>query len=156
MTFKRTLVNTMQKEAVVNNFSIFLTSDTFRLVNPNEEKIDSLKQEGTSSGASEEQRSNSLLLMKQLHNSKKDSYLLICADAEVQYYMTHMIRTWTVRSRNHTTRIWMIKHLTLGVNKVKWTGIGQFHSNSGNMLYSGNDKLRSIGVAPTVRRGINS
>ena len=73
---------------------------------------------------------------------------------EEQYY----IRTWNVRSMNQG-KLDVVKEETarvntdiLGLNELKWTGMGEFNSDDHYIYYSGQDSIRRNGVALIVNK----
>ena len=44
----------------------------------------------------------------------------------------------------------------LGINKLKWTGIGEFNSDDHYIYYYGQESLRRNGVAIMVNKGVQN
>ena len=42
----------------------------------------------------------------------------------------------------------------LGINKLKWTGMGEFNSDDHYIYYCGQESLRGNGVATTVNKRV--
>ena len=70
-----------------------------------------------------------------------------------QYYIV----TWKVRSVNQG-KLEVVKQEMarvnidiLGISKLKWTGMGEFHSDDHYIYYCGQESLRRNGRAITVR-----
>ena len=72
----------------------------------------------------------------------------------------YCIGTWNVRSMNQgklevvkqeMTRVNMD---TLGISKLKWTGMGEFNSDDHYIYYPGQDSLRRNGVAVMVNKRV--
>ena len=73
-----------------------------------------------------------------------------------QYY----IGTWNVRSMNQG-KLEVVKQEmarvnvdTLGVSKLKWTGMGEFNSDDHYIYYCGQESLRRNGVAIMVNKRV--
>ena len=70
----------------------------------------------------------------------------------------YCIRTWNVRSMNQG-KLEVVKQVmarlnidTLGINELKWTGMGEFNSNGHYIYYCGQQSLRRNGVAIVVNK----
>ena len=68
------------------------------------------------------------------------------------------IGTWNVRSVNQG-KLDMVKQEMarvnidiLGINELKWTGMGKFNSDDHYIYYCGQESLRRTGVARTVKK----
>ena len=69
-------------------------------------------------------------------------------------------RTWNVRSMNQG-KLEVVKQdmarvnvNILGINKLKWTGMGEFNSDDHYIYYSGQESLRRNGVAIIVKKRV--
>ena len=72
----------------------------------------------------------------------------------------HCIGTWNVRSMNQG-KLEVVKQemvrvniYILGMNKLKWTGIGEFNSDNHYISYCGQESLRRNGVAIMVNKRV--
>ena len=70
------------------------------------------------------------------------------------------IGTWNVRSMNQG-KLEVVKQETarvnvdsLGINKLKWTGMGEFNSDDHYIYYCGQESLRRSGVALIVNKRV--
>ena len=66
--------------------------------------------------------------------------------------------TWNVRSMNQG-KLEVVKQemasvniLILGINELKWNGMGEFNSDDHHIYYCGKESLRRNGVALTVNK----
>ena len=73
-----------------------------------------------------------------------------------QYYLG----TWNVRSMNQG-KLEVVKQEMarvnvdiLGINELRWTGIGEFNSDDHYIYYCGQESLRRNGVAIIVNRRV--
>ena len=72
----------------------------------------------------------------------------------------YCIGTWNVRSMNQgkleavKQEMARMKVSILGINKLKWTGIGEFNSDDHYIYYSGQESLRRNGVAIIVNKRV--
>ena len=68
--------------------------------------------------------------------------------------------TWNVRSMNQGKLEVVKKEMArviidiLGINKLKWTGMGEFNSYDHYIYYCGQESLRRNGVAIIVNKGV--
>ena len=72
----------------------------------------------------------------------------------------YCIRTWNVRSMNQG-KLEVVKQEMarvnvdiLGINELRWTGIGEFNSDDHYIYYCGQESLRRNGVAIIVNRRV--
>ena len=71
----------------------------------------------------------------------------------------YCIGTWNVRSMNQG-RLEVVKQEVarvnniLGISKLKWTGMGEFHSDDHYIYYCGQESLRRNGVAIMVNKSL--
>ena len=70
----------------------------------------------------------------------------------------YCIGTWNVRSMNQGTLEVVKREMgrvnidILGINKLKWTGMGEFNSDDHYIYYCGQESLRRNGVAIIVNK----
>ena len=71
----------------------------------------------------------------------------------------YCIGTWNVRSMNQG-KLEVVKQEMarvnidiLGISKLKWTGMGEFHSDDHYIYYCGQESLRRNGIALIVHKG---
>ena len=70
----------------------------------------------------------------------------------------YFIGTWNVRSMNQgklevvKQEMARVKVDILGINKLKWTGMGEFNSDDHYIYYCGQESLRRNGVAMMVNK----
>ena len=74
------------------------------------------------------------------------------------YKEQYCIGTWNVRSMNQG-KLGVVKEETarvntdiLGLNELKWTGMGEFNSDDHYIYYCGQDSIRRNGVALIVNK----
>ena len=73
----------------------------------------------------------------------------------------YCIGTWNVRSMNQG-KLEVVKqemarvNNILGISKLKWTGMGEFHSDDHYIYYCGQESLRRNGVAITVNKRVQN
>ena len=74
----------------------------------------------------------------------------------------HGIGTWNVRSMNQG-KLEVVKQemarvniKILGINKLKWTGMGEFNSDDHYIHYCGKESLRRNGVAIMVNKRVQN
>ena len=74
----------------------------------------------------------------------------------------YCIGTWNVRSMNQG-KLEVVKQVmarinvnTLGISKLKWTGMGEFNSDDHCIYYCGQESLRRNGVAIIVNKRIQN
>ena len=72
----------------------------------------------------------------------------------------YCIGTWNVRSMNQG-KLEVVRQETvrvniyiLGINELKWTGMGQFNSDDHYIYYCGQESLRRNGVALIVNKRV--
>ena len=72
----------------------------------------------------------------------------------------HCIGTWDVRSMN-PGKLEVVKQEMarvnidiLGINELKWTGMGKFNSDDHYIHYCGQESLRSNEVAPIINKRV--
>ena len=72
----------------------------------------------------------------------------------------YCIGSWNVRSMNQG-KLEMVKQEMarlniniLGINELKWTGLGEFNSDDHYIYYCGQESLRRNGVAIIVNKGV--
>ena len=74
----------------------------------------------------------------------------------------YCIGTWTVRSMNQgklevvKQEMARVKVNILGLNKLKWTGMGEFNSDDHCIYYSGQESLRRNGVTIIVNKRVRN
>ena len=74
----------------------------------------------------------------------------------------YCIRTWNVRSMNQGKLEVVKQEMTrvnidiLGINKLKWTGMGEFNSDDHYIYYCGQESLRRNGVAIIVNKRVRN
>ena len=74
----------------------------------------------------------------------------------------YCIGTWNVRSMNQGKLEAVKQEMArmnvsiLGINKLKWTGIGEFNSDDHYIYYSGQESLRRNGVASIVNKRVRN
>ena len=72
----------------------------------------------------------------------------------------YCIGTWNVRSMNQgklevlKQEMARVNIYILGINKLKWTGMGEFNSHEHYIYYCGQESLRRNGVAIIVNRRV--
>ena len=72
----------------------------------------------------------------------------------------YCIGTWNVRSVNQgklevvKQEIARVNVDILGISKLKWTGMGEFHSDDHYIYYCGQESLRTKGVAIMVKKSL--
>ena len=72
----------------------------------------------------------------------------------------YCIGTWNVRSMNQSKleeikqEIARVNINILGINELKWPGIGEFNSDDHYIYYCGQDSLRRNGVALIIQKGV--
>ena len=96
--------------------------------------------------------------------SKQKQYLVVDVTgnrSKVQCCKEHYcIGTWNVRSMNQgklqvvKQEIARVNVDTLGISKLKWTGMGEFNSDDHYVYYCGQESLRRNGVAIMVNRRV--
>ena len=74
----------------------------------------------------------------------------------------YCIETWNVRSMNQG-KLEVVKQEMarvniniLGMNELKWTGMGEFNSDDHNIYYGGQESLRRNGVAIIVNKRVQN
>ena len=74
----------------------------------------------------------------------------------------YCIGTWNVRSMNQG-KLEVVKQEMarvnvdiLGISKLKWTGMGEFHSDDHYIYYCGQESLRRNGVAIMVNKRVRN
>ena len=74
----------------------------------------------------------------------------------------YCIGTWNVRSMNQG-KLEVVKQKMasmiidfLGINELKWTGIGEFNSDDHYIFYCGQESLRGNGVALIVNKRVQN
>ena len=71
----------------------------------------------------------------------------------------YCIGTWNVRSMNQG-QLEVVKQMTrvnidiLGINELRWTGMGEFNSDDHYIYYCGQEYLRRNGVAIVVNKRV--
>ena len=74
------------------------------------------------------------------------------------YSEQYCIRTWIFRSMNQGKLEVVKEEMTivniniLGISELRWTGMGEFHSDDHYIYYCGQESLRRDGVAITVNK----
>ena len=74
----------------------------------------------------------------------------------------YCIRIWNVRSMNQGKLEVVKQEMTrvnidiLGINKLKWTGMGEFNSDDHYIYYCGQESLRRIEVDLIVNKRISN
>ena len=74
----------------------------------------------------------------------------------------YCIGTWNIRSMNQGKLEVVKQEMTrvnidiLGINEVKWTGMGEFNSGDHYIYYCGQESLRRIGVAIMVNKRVQN
>ena len=78
------------------------------------------------------------------------------------YKEQYFIGTWNARSMNQG-KLEMVKQEmagvnvnNLGINKLKWTGMGEFNSDDHYIYYCGQESLRRNGVAMMVNKRVQN
>ena len=78
------------------------------------------------------------------------------------YKEQYCIGTWNVRSMNHG-KLEMVKQEvarvnidTVGISKLKWTGMGEFNSDDHYIYYCGQESLRRNGVTIIVNKRVQN
>ena len=72
----------------------------------------------------------------------------------------YFIGTWNVRSMNQGKMEVVKQEMTrvnidiLGISKLRWTGMGEFHSDDHYIYYCGQESLRRYGVAIRVNKRV--
>ena len=72
----------------------------------------------------------------------------------------YCIGTWNVRSMNQGKLEVVKQEMTreniniLGISELKWTGMGEFHSDDHYIYYCGQESLRRNGVAIMVKKRV--
>ena len=72
----------------------------------------------------------------------------------------YCIGTWNVRSMNQGKLEVMEKEIAtvnidiLGISELKWTGMGELHSDDNHIYYFGQESLRRNGVAIIVNKTV--
>jgi len=76
------------------------------------------------------------------------------------YKEQYCIGTWNVRSMNQG-KLEVVKQMTtrvhidiLGINELKWPGMGEFNSDDPYIYYCGQESLRRNGVALIVNKRV--
>ena len=99
--------------------------------------------------------------IKRWSKSKNNTQLwMVTGDgSKVQCYKEqYCIGTWNVRSMNQgkweivKQEMARVNINILGINKLKWTGMGEFNSNDHYIYYCGQEPLRRNGVALIVSK----
>ena len=73
----------------------------------------------------------------------------------------YCIGTWNVRSVNQG-KLEVVKQMArvniriLGINELKWTGVGEFNSDDHYIYYCGQESLRRNGVALIVKKRVQN
>ena len=83
--------------------------------------------------------------------------------SKIQWYKEqYCIGTWNVRSMNQG-KLEVVKQEmarvnigTLGISKLKWTGIGEFNSDDHYIYYCRQESLRRNGVAIMVNKRVQN
>ena len=76
------------------------------------------------------------------------------------YSEQYCIRTWIFRPMNQGKLEVVKEEMTrvniniLGISELKWTGMGEFHSDDHYIYYCGQESLRKDGVAITVNKRV--
>ena len=98
--------------------------------------------------------------MKRRCQSKNNAQLWMWLVMEVQCCKEqYFIGTWNVRSMNQG-RLEVVKQMArvnvniLGINELKWTGMGEFNSDDHYVYYYGQESLRRNGVAIIVNKRV--
>ena len=74
----------------------------------------------------------------------------------------YCIVSWNVRSMNEgklevvKQEMARVKIHILGINKLKWTGMGEFNSDDHYMYYCGQESIRRNGVALIVNKRVQN
>ena len=74
----------------------------------------------------------------------------------------YCIGTWNVKSMNQgklevvKQEIARVNVDILGINKLKWTGMGEFHSDDHYIYYCGQESVRRNGVAIVVNKRVQN
>jgi len=75
----------------------------------------------------------------------------------------YCIGTWNVRSMNQQGKLEVIKQEMarvnidiLGINEIRWTGMGEFNSDDHYIYYCGQESLRRNGAAIIVNKNLKS
>ena len=75
-------------------------------------------------------------------------------------YFEYCIGTWNVRSMNQGKLEVVKQEMTrvnvdiLGINELKWMGMGRFNSDAHYIYYCGQESLRRNGVAIMVNKRV--
>ena len=102
--------------------------------------------------------------MNRLSQSEKNAVVDVTGDeSKVQCCKEqYCIGTWNVRSMNQG-KLEVVKQEMarvnidiLGINKLKWTGMGEFNSNDHYIYYCGQESLRRNGVAIIVNKRVQN
>ena len=87
----------------------------------------------------------------------------MCDGSKAQCYKEqYCIGTWNVRSMNQgklevaKQEMARVNIDILGINKLKWTGMGEFNSDDHYIYYCGQESLRRSGVAIAVNRRVQN
>ena len=78
------------------------------------------------------------------------------------YKVQYSIGTWHVKSMNQgklevvKQEIAGLKVNILGISEVKWTGMGEFNSDDHYIYYTGQESLRTNGVAIMVNKRVQN
>ena len=78
------------------------------------------------------------------------------------YKEQYCIRTWNIRSTNQG-KLEVVKQEMarlnidiLGINELKWTGMGEFNTDDHYIYYCGQESLRKNGVAIVVNKRVEN
>ena len=116
------------------------------------------RSEGTQYATGEEWKNNSRKNEEREPKQKQHPVVDVTGDgSNAQCWKEqYCIGTWSVRSMNQG-KLEVVKQEMaranvnfLGINELKWTGMGEFNSDDHYIYYNGQESLRRNGVAITV------
>ena len=95
-------------------------------------------------------------------NQKQHPVVGVTGDGSKAQYCKekYCLGTWNVRSMNQgkmevvKQEMARVNVNTLGISKLKWTGIGEFTSDDHYIYYCGQESLRRNGVAIMVNKRV--
>ena len=83
-------------------------------------------------------------------------------EARSEAVKSNIVGTWNIRSMNQG-KLEVVKQETarvnidiLGINELRWTGMGEFNSDDHYIYYCGQESLRGNGVAIMVNKRVRN
>ena len=102
------------------------------------------------------------LVVEARYDAVKSNIASVQFSSVAQSYPTLCIGTWNVRSMNQGTLEVVKQEMVgvnidiLGINELKWTGMGEFNSDDHCISYCGQESLRRNGVTIMVNKRVRN